>query len=67
MSWISFGGGRHRCMGIVFAQLQLRAIWSHVLRHFDFELLEPRYEPSYERMLVGPRSPARVRYRRRKR
>lgn len=67
MSWISFGGGRHRCMGIVFAQLQLRAIWSHVLRHFDFELLEPRYEPSYDRMLVGPRSPARVRYRRRKR
>jgi sterol 14-demethylase len=64
-AWISFGGGRHRCMGIVFAQLQLRAIWSHLLRHFDFELLEPRYEPSYERMLVGPRSPARVRYRRR--
>ena len=52
-------------MGIVFAQLQLRAIWSHLLRNFDFELLEPRYEPSYDRMLVGPRSPARVRYRRR--
>ncbi len=66
-AWISFGGGRHRCMGIVFAQLQLRAIWSHLLRNFDFELLESRYEPSYERMLVGPRSPARVRYRRRTR
>ena len=66
MSWISFGGGRHRCMGIVFAQLQLRAIWSHLLRNFDFELLESKYEPSYERMLVGPRSPCRVRYRRRK-
>ena len=66
-AFISFGGGRHRCMGIVFAQLQLRAIWSHLLRNFDFELLEPRYEPSYDRMLVGPRSPARVRYRRRSR
>ncbi|MCA9656258.1 MAG: cytochrome P450 [Myxococcales bacterium] len=66
MSWISFGGGRHRCMGIVFAQLQLRAIWSHLLRNFDFELIEPRYEPSYDRMLVGPRSPCRARYRRRK-
>ncbi len=66
MSWISFGGGRHRCMGIVFAQLQLRAIWSHLLRNFDFELVEPRYEPDYQRMLVGPRSPSRVRYRRRK-
>lgn len=67
MGWISFGGGRHRCMGIVFAQLQLRAVWSHLLRNFDFELLEPRYEPDYNRMLVGPRMPCRARYRRRKR
>lgn len=67
MSWISFGGGRHRCMGIVFAQLQLRAIWSHLLRNFDWELLESRYEPSYDRMLVGPRSPCRVRFVRRSR
>ncbi len=66
MSYIAFGGGRHRCMGVVFAQLQLRAIWSHLLRNFDFELLESKYEPSYERMLVGPRAPARVRFRRRK-
>lgn len=66
MSWISFGGGRHRCMGIVFAQLQLRAIWSHLLRNFDFELLESSYVPSYDRMLVGPRSPCRARFRRRK-
>jgi sterol 14-demethylase len=66
MGWISFGGGRHRCMGIVFAQLQLRAVWSHLLRNFDFELLEPRYEPDYDRLLVGPRSPCRARYRRRK-
>ncbi|MBC8068469.1 MAG: cytochrome P450 [Deltaproteobacteria bacterium] len=67
LGWISFGGGRHRCMGIVFAQLQLRAIWSHLLRNFDFELLEPKYEPDYDRLLVGPRMPCRARYRRRKR
>lgn len=65
-SWISFGGGRHRCMGIVFAQLQLRAIWSHLLRNFDFELLESKYEPDYDRMLVGPRMPCRARFTRRK-
>lgn len=65
-SWISFGGGRHRCMGIVFAQLQLRAIWSHLLRNFDFELLESKYEPDYDRLLVGPRAPCRARFTRRK-
>jgi sterol 14-demethylase len=63
--FIAFGGGRHRCMGIVFAQLQLRALWSHLLRNFEFELLEGRYEPDYSRMLVGPRKPCRVRFRRR--
>lgn len=66
MSWIAFGGGRHRCLGIVFAQLQLRAVWSHLLRNFDFELVESRYEPDYSRLLVGPRLPCRVRYKRRK-
>ena len=53
-------------MRIVFAQLQLRAIWSHLLRNFEFELMEPKYEPDYTRMLVGPRKPCRVRYRRKK-
>jgi sterol 14-demethylase len=65
MGWIAFGAGRHRCMGIVFAQLQLRAIWSHLLRNFDFELTGDRYEPDYSRLLVGPRAPCRLRYRRR--
>lgn len=64
MGWIAFGAGRHRCMGIVFAQLQLRAIWSVLLRDFEFELVEKNYEPDYNRLLVGPRQPCRVRYRR---
>ena len=67
MAWIPFGAGRHRCMGIVFAQLQLRALWSHLLRNFDFELVEGDvYEPDYSRLLVGPRHPCRLRYRRRR-
>ena len=66
MGMIAFGAGRHRCMGIAFAQLQLRAIWSHLLRNFDIELLEPTYEPDYSRLLVGPRKPCRARFRRKK-
>jgi sterol 14-demethylase len=65
MSWIAFGGGRHKCMGIVFAQLQLKAIYSHVLRNFDIDLYGDVYEPDYERMLVGPRLPCRARFFRR--
>jgi sterol 14-demethylase len=66
MAWIPFGAGRHRCMGIMFAQLQLRALWSHLLRNFDFETVGDRYEPDYARLLVGPHHPCRLRYRRRR-
>lgn len=67
MAWIPFGAGRHRCMGMMFAQLQLRALWSHLLRNFDFELVPGDvYEPDYSRLLVGPRHPCRLRYKRRR-
>jgi sterol 14-demethylase len=52
-------------MGIMFAQLQLRALWSHLLRNFDFEPMEASYAPDYSRLLVGPQHPCRLRYRRR--
>lgn len=63
---IAFGGGRHRCMGIVFAQLQLRALWSHLLRTFEFELVDPpsSYYIDYSSIIAGPHPPCRVRYRR---
>lgn len=61
---IAFGAGRHRCMGIVFAQLQLRALWSHLLRNFEFDTLDPTYPIDFTNLIVGPRAPARLRYRR---
>jgi len=63
---IAFGGGRHRCMGIVFAQLQLRALWSHVLRNFELELVDPpsSYVIDYSNIIAGPHPPCRIRYRR---
>jgi sterol 14-demethylase len=64
---IGFGGGKHRCIGFVFAYQQVMMIWAHLLHHFELELVEPRYEPNYNTFVVGPHQPARVRYRRRKR
>lgn len=61
---IAFGAGRHRCMGMVFAQLQLRALWSHLLRNFDFELVDPNYSVDYTNLIAAPSQPCRVRYRR---
>ena len=65
-SFIGFGGGRHGCMGETFAYMQIKTIWSILLRNFDFELVGKLPEPDYEGMVVGPKHPCTVRYKRRK-
>ena len=57
-SFIGFGGGRHGCMGETFAYMQIKTIWSVLLRNFDFELVGNLPEPDYEGMVVGPKSRA---------
>ena len=48
-SYIGFGGGRHGCMGTNFAFLQIKAIWSVLLREFEMELVDPLPEVRRER------------------
>src|SRR5262245_21274794 len=61
---IGFGGGRHRCIGLTFAQQQVKVIWSVLLQRFKLELVQRDYEPNYSTFVVGPRHPCLVRYRR---
>ncbi len=67
-AWIPFGGGRHRCVGSAFAMMQLKAIFSDLLRNFEFELAQPpdSYRNDHSKMVVQLVKPCRVRYRRRK-
>ena len=65
-SFIGFGGGRHGCMGETFAYMQIKTIWSILLRNFEFELVGKLPQPDYEGMVVGPKHPCTVRYKRRK-
>ncbi|KXZ44315.1 hypothetical protein GPECTOR_69g408 [Gonium pectorale] len=64
-AFIGFGAGRHACIGQNFAYLQIKSIWSVLLRNFEFELLDPVPGADYESMVIGPK-PCRVRYTRRK-
>ena len=65
--WIPFGGGAHRCSGSAFALMQLKAITASLLRRWTFELMDPpqSYQHDYTKMVVQPKHPCRVRYRRR--
>ncbi|WKA01792.1 hypothetical protein VitviT2T_020054 [Vitis vinifera] len=64
-SYISFGGGRHGCLGEPFAYLQIKAIWSHLLRNFELELISPFPEVDWNAMVVGVKGKVMVRYKRR--
>ncbi|CAH2071211.1 unnamed protein product [Thlaspi arvense] len=52
-SYISFGGGRHVCL-----YLQIKTIWSHLLRIFEHDLISP----DWNAMVVGVKGNVMVRY-----
>lgn len=68
-TWIPFGAGKHRCVGSAFAMMQLKAIFSVILRDFEFELAQPSdsYRDDCSKMVIQLEQPCRVRYRRRAR
>jgi sterol 14-demethylase len=66
-TWIPFGAGKHRCVGNAFAMMQLKAIFSVILRDFEFEMAQPpeSYGDDTSKMVIQLARPATVRYRRR--
>jgi sterol 14-demethylase len=68
-TWIPFGAGKHRCVGNAFAMMQMKAIFSVILRDFEFEPAQPldSYRDDFTKMVIQLEQPCRVRYRRRQR
>ena len=68
-TWIPFGAGRHRCVGAAFATMQIKAIFSVLLREYAFEMAQPSdsYRNDHSKMVVQLAQPAKVRYRSRSR
>jgi sterol 14alpha-demethylase len=62
-TFVSFGGGRHKCLGNAFALLQVKTIFAILLRGFSFELCHDPVVPE-SGLVMGPKKPFRVRYRR---
>lgn len=64
-AYIAFGGGRHKCLGNAFAILQIKAIIALLLGQFDMGLCGDKIETNFQGLVIGPKEPCRVRYRRR--
>ena len=43
-----FGGGAHKCIGMVFGQLEVKTILHRLLRKYRLELPRPGYRPRYD-------------------
>jgi len=65
-SFLAFGAGKHACIGESFAFVQVKTIWSWLLRNYDIEIVSKKVEPNFKSMVVGPVPPVMVRYKRRK-
>jgi len=43
-----FGGGAHKCIGMVFGRLEIKTIMHRVLQNYRLELPHPGYVPKYD-------------------
>ncbi len=66
-NWIPFGAGRHRCVGAAFAMMQLKAIFSVLLKDWSFVAAQPldSYRNDHSKMVVQLAQPCAATYRRR--
>lgn len=64
-SYTSFGAGRHACLGESYAYLQIKVIWSYLLRNFELKLESPFPEPNWTKLVPGPKGRVMVSYKKR--
>ena len=64
-SLIAFSSGKHHCLGLPLAYVLIKMVWGTLLKRFELTLVEHSLQPDYASLMVGPRGPCRIRYRRR--
>lgn len=65
-SYTAFSGGRHACVGENYAYMQIKVIWSHLLRNFELKLMSPFPDTSWKNLVLEPKGKVMVRYKRRR-
>lgn len=47
-AWAPFGGGAHKCIGMVYGRLEVKTILHRMLRQYRLELARPDYQPRWD-------------------
>ncbi|EDV26239.1 uncharacterized protein TRIADDRAFT_22681, partial [Trichoplax adhaerens] len=64
-SYVPFGAGRHRCIGEFFAYVQIKTIWSVLIRTYELDLVDNYFpEVNFTTMIHTPSRPL-IRYKKR--
>ncbi|CAO2178622.1 unnamed protein product [Urochloa humidicola] len=63
-SYTAFGGGRHRCVGEAYAYMQIKVIWSYLLRNFELELISPFPKTNWSKLVPEPKGKIMVSFKR---
>ncbi|KAK3165187.1 hypothetical protein QOZ80_1AG0030040 [Eleusine coracana subsp. coracana] len=63
-SYTAFGGGRHTCVGEAYAYMQIKVIWSYLLRNFELKLVSPFPETDWSKLVPEPKGEVMVSYKR---
>ncbi|XP_072910586.1 lanosterol 14-alpha demethylase [Hemitrygon akajei] len=64
-AFVPFGAGRHRCIGENFAYVQIKTIWSTLIRLYEFDLVDGYFPVvNYTTMIHTPTNPV-ISYKRR--
>ncbi|KAK1606902.1 hypothetical protein QYE76_030575 [Lolium multiflorum] len=63
-SYTVFGGGRHACAGEAYGFMQIKIIWSHLLRNFELKLISSFPKKDWSKFVVEPKGKIMVSYKR---
>lgn len=64
MAWMPFGGGVHKCIGLYFAQMQIKTVMHHLLREYEWSVPEGYTMPMDYSALPVPKDKLPVQMRR---
>ncbi|ALG85716.1 cytochrome P450 [Gordonia phthalatica] len=65
MAWTPFGGGVHKCIGLYFAQMQIKTVMHHLLRSYEWSVPDRYTMPMDYSALPVPKDKLPVQMRRR--